>query len=486
MQEVVLDQVRARTRDQLADAPLDVLVIGGGIVGAGIVRDAAMRGLRAGLVEQHDLAYGSSSRSSRLLHGGIRYLAQGRIGLVYEASQEKRVLCRIAPHLAGPLPFVFPTYRGSGWPFWPLRIGVKVYDLLCWGKNLGPSCSMGPAEVMAQLPGIERQGLSGAVRYYDALTNDARLVLDTIRSAAGAGAIVANYVRVEEVARDGSLWRCRATDVLRGDSYEIQTRTVVNATGPWGQKLAPSGVRLRLTKGVHLVVQRDRLGIVPAVVMAEGTRIAFAIPWGRRLILGTTDTDYQGEIEDVRTEPEDVKYILDLVNHYFPAAALTEGDVRASWAGLRPLIYTGRGGPSDISRAHQILMPQPGWLDVAGGKLTTYRLIAQQAVDRLLKHLGRKGLRCRTALRPLLEVKAVAGISSLVPPLPSPELVAQYCADQWAVHLDDVMIRRTSWHYYLDDAGQVADRVAEWMGAVFGWDAQRREAELTRYRNVPT
>ena len=174
-------------------AELDVLVVGGGIVGAGIARDAAMRGLRTALVEQYDLASGTSSRSSRLLHGGLRYLAQGRLGLVYQSSREKMILHRIAPHLAEPLPFLFPTYRGTSWPLWQLRIGVKIYDLLCGGGNLGRSTSMPSAGVIEQLPGICRNGLTGAVRYFDALTNDARLVIDTLRSAAWHGAIVLNY-----------------------------------------------------------------------------------------------------------------------------------------------------------------------------------------------------------------------------------------------------------------------------------------------------
>src|SRR5574340_1379171 len=172
-----LTQLRSQSIARLTDGRLDVLVVGGGIVGAGIARDAAMRGLRTGLVEQHDLASGTSSRSSRLLHGGLRYLAQGRIGLVREASHEKRVVHRIAPHLAEPLPFVFPTYRGTCWPRWQLRFGVKLYDLLCGGRNLGPSCAMSAADVRDHLPGIRPERLSGAVRYFDGLTNDARLVL---------------------------------------------------------------------------------------------------------------------------------------------------------------------------------------------------------------------------------------------------------------------------------------------------------------------
>ena len=359
-----------------------MLVIGGGIVGAGVARDAAMRGLRTGLVEKHDLAFGTSSRSSRLLHGGLRYLAQGRLGLVYEASREKMLLHKIAPHLAEPLAFVFPTYRNKTWPRWKLSIGVKLYDLLCGRRNLGRSETLGPAAVRERLPGIREEDLTGAVRYYDGFTNDARLVLDTVRSAARHGAVVLNYAEFCEAVADGSVWRCGVRNLLGGTELDVKARCVVNAAGPWAAAIPHSRMRLRLTKGVHLVIDARRLPLASAVVMTEGSRILFAIPWGERVILGTTDTDYAGPIEAVAADARDVAYILEVVNRHFPGAALTPADVIGAWAGLRPLIVDqrrpagrvprsvpGQGGPSDISRAHQILMPEPGWFDVAGGKL---------------------------------------------------------------------------------------------------------------------
>ncbi len=499
MTRIDLAELRRRRADELAHRPLDVLVVGGGIVGAGIARDAAFRGLRTGLVEQHDLASGTSSRSSRLLHGGIRYLAQGRIGLVLEASREKRVLHRIAPHLAEPLAFVFPTYRRSRWPLWKLRVGVKLYDLLCGGRNLGASSSMGPDATLRHVPGLQAAGLTGAVRYYDGLTSDARLVLDTLRSAAAHGAIVANYTRLEEAAPRGNSWECRLRDVLAGRTFDVEARSIVNATGPWMETLPQASIRLRLTKGVHLVVDRARLPVPDAVVMTDDRRILFAIPWGERVILGTTDTDYDGPLDDPRTEPADVAYILGVVGRAFPAANLGPPDVRATWAGLRPLVADRRGGPSDISRAHQIRMPQPGWLDVAGGKLTTYRRIAQQAVDRLVAHLGCPPAPCRTAITPLSPCGRGAGgegaevlkqlrgrESGILPPEPGPELVQHFCTNEWAVHLDDVMLRRTSWHYYRDDARQLAQQVAQWMAAIFGWEAAETESEQARYQQLGT
>ena len=517
MQRIDLTERRANRIGRLTDTELDVLVVGGGIVGAGIARDAAMRGLRTGLVEQHDFAFGTSSRSSRLLHGGLRYLAQGRVGLVREASREKRILHHIARHLAEPLPFVFPTYRGTPWPLWQLRLGVKLYDLLCGRRNLGPSSCLGAAELREHVPGIDTRNLTGAVRYFDALTNDSRLVLDTLRSADLYGAIVCNYTRLEDARhcvfrsgrQGGAGWQCQVRDMIAQQCHELTARTVVNATGPWSATLPNSSIRLRLTKGVHLVVDRGRLPVPDAVVMAQDRRILFAITWGQRVILGTTDTDYSGPIETaspaaggmVDSDSHDVDYILGVVNAAFPAAKLSIADVISTWAGLRPLIATGRAGPSDISRAHLIRMPHPGWLDVAGGKLTTYRLIAQQAVDRLLSHLGhsdaccgrrstaccggRSAARCRTAEEPLLEPgplsnTGVQGVSGILPPAVTAEVVEHYCRNEWAVHLDDVMRRRTSWHYYHTDADQLAHRVAGWMTDIYGWDAAKRQAELRR------
>ncbi len=486
MDRLDLNQLRGESLTRLSGQPLDLLIIGGGIVGAGVARDAVMRGLRTGLVEQHDLAFGTSSRSSCLLHGGIRYLAQGRLGLVHEASREKGILWRIAPHLAEPLAFVFPTYRKTPWRLWKLRIGVKMYDFLCGGRNFGPSRAMDRDAIRAYLPGLNEENLTGAVRYYDGLTNDSRLVLDTLRSAAAHGAIVSNYTRLEEASPHNDGWRCRVADVLSGRPHDLHARAIVNATGPWSPSLPQARIRLRLTKGVHLVIDRGRLPVPDAVVLADGRRILFAIPWGQRVILGTTDTDYDGPPEAVQTEPADVEYILMIVNRSFPSAGLKPEDVRATWAGLRPLIARRRGKPSDITRAHKIRMPHPGWIDVAGGKLTTYRLIGQQVVNRAVKHLGCNSPPSRTADEPLLEPEAVRGISGIIPPEPSPELVAHFCRNEWAVHLDDIMLRRTSWHYYLDDRQSVAAQVAQWMAEILGWDGERAEAEIARYGAGPS
>jgi len=466
------------------DTPWDVLVIGGGIVGAGVARDAAMRGLRVALVDRHDFAFGTSSRSSRLLHGGLRYLALGRVGLVHEASVEKLTLHRIAPHLASPLPFLFPTYRRTPWVRWQLSIGVRIYDLLCGRRNLGPSSTLSPGQMVEKLPDINRENLTGGVRYFDGLTSDARLTLDTLRSAVRHDACIRNYtslVNAEPIA-DG--WKCRVRDEDTAEEIDVDTKTVVNAAGCWADRMPHSRVKLRLTKGVHLVVDQERFPASEAVVMAEGKRILFVIPWGDRVILGTTDTDYDGSLEDVATDDEDVAYILDVTNRTFPPACLQPSDVLSHWAGVRPLIASGtekKGSPSNTSRNHQIRMSLPGWIDVAGGKLTTYRLMAEQTVDRIEKLLSLSLPKCRTAQEPLLDPAATT-FSGVLPPPVTLEAVKHYCTDEWARHLDDVMLRRSSWHYYHPQDQAIAEQVAAWMKDLLHWDDATCETELDRFR----
>ncbi len=479
---------RAEAIHSLTETSLDVLVVGGGIVGAGIARDASTRGLRAGLAEQHDFAFGTSSRSSRLLHGGVRYLAQGRLGLVRQASVEKKILHYIAPHLAAPLAFVFPTYRHSDWPLWQLRVGIKIYDVLCRGKNFGKSSSLNREAMLQWSPRLNPNQLTGAVRYFDAFTNDARLVLDTLRSAANNRAIVLNYLRFQDARREGGWWICELEDMLTGQSHVVRARAVVNATGPWADGLPHSRVHLRLTKGIHLLIERSRLPLSDAVVLPAQNRILFAIPWGERVILGTTDTDYKGQIEAARPEPEDIAYLLQVANHLFSEALLSPADIISAWAGVRPLIAHGKSGaPSDISRSHQIRTPEPGWWDVAGGKLTTCRLMAEETVDEIVKwskdlnELSGKLRPCRTADEPLLPASETDGISGILPPEFNRHLVEHFCANEWAVHLDDVMVRRSGWHYYWRDARQKAEQTAAWMAELLGWSAERRAAESERY-----
>jgi glycerol-3-phosphate dehydrogenase len=357
-----------------------------------------------------------------------------------------------------------------------------MYDLLCSGRNLGASEWLGKTTTLSQTPGLAAAGLKGAVRYFDGLTNDARLVLDTLRSAVKHGAIIQNHCRFEQSERDGQEWRCKVRMAGDGSERELRTRCIVNAGGPWGDRLPHSKVQLRMTKGVHLVVDRQRLPVPSAVVLSEGKRILFAIPWGKRVILGTTDTDYKDRIEDVVCDEADLSYILDVVNVVFPEAKLKPQDIISTWAGLRPLVANWRGKPSDISRAHVIRPTEPGWWDIAGGKLTTYRLMGEQMVDRVVTYLGRQTPRCRTADEPILAPSETEGVSGIVPPELNQKVVEHYCRNEWALHLQDVMIRRTSWHHYFAEAPDMALKAADWMAAELGWTAEQREKEIAEYQ----
>ncbi len=325
-----------------------------------------------------------------------------------------------------------------------------------------------------------------------------------------------NYCRFERAERQGRQWRAWVHDARDGRQWELACHTIVNAAGPWGDRFPQSRVQLRMTKGVHLVIDRARLPIPTAVVLPEGKRILFAIPWQQRVILGTTDTDYRGNIEDIACEPADMQYVLEVVNLVFPEARLTPGDVISTWAGLRPLVANWRGKPSDISRAHVIRPSEPGWWDIAGGKLTTYRLMAEQMVDRLVEHLGRQTPPCRTGSEKLLEPADAAelggplkkgtgseltrentakydgrkvpvpllqrAVSGIAPPPVEQTAVEHYCRCEWAVHLSDVMIRRTSWHHYWAEAPQMAAQVAGWMAGVLGWSAEQTAGEIAAYQ----
>jgi glycerol-3-phosphate dehydrogenase len=330
-----------------------------------------------------------------------------------------------------------------------------------------------------------RDGLKGSVRYYDGFTNDARLVIDTLRSAEEHGAAVINYCRFQDAER-ADLWNCQVQDLVSGQGLGLQARAVVNATGPWADGLPHSHVQLRLTKGIHIVVDRSRLPAPETVVMTEGKRILFAIPWGERTIIGTTDTDYNGSLEDVRADASDIQYVLKIANSFFPEVKLAPSEIISAWAGLRPLLADPNGNPSDISRSHEIKNPEPFWWDVAGGKLTTYRLMAEQTVDEVVKkiNVSKDFGPCKTADEALLPETETKGISGIVPPEPGRSIVEHFCAREWTLHLDDLMVRRTSWHYYRRDASKLAEQVAEWMAELLDWTGEQRASELERYQRL--
>ncbi|MCB9661768.1 MAG: glycerol-3-phosphate dehydrogenase [Polyangiales bacterium] len=395
------------------DEPMDVLVIGGGITGAGIARDAARRGLKVAVVEQRDLAFGTSSRSSKLVHGGLRYLESYEFSLVFESVSERRVLMDLAPHLVNPLGFLFPVFKGARQSLFVINAGMWLYDGLSLFRSPKIHRKLKPKEVAEIEPAVKQDGLKGAPLYYDCSTDDARLTVETALDAVAHGAVVATYARVESFLKDengriqGAVVKCQTTGQLK----EVRASVVVNATGPWTDKtMAMSGTRkghlLRPTKGVHIVVEYDKLPIHHAVVCFHPTdeRVLFALPWGDRTYVGTTDTDYQGDEAEVAATLEDVDYLIEASNSYFPDHTIERDDVIATWAGLRPLIAPpsadgdgdaeggGEVSESKVSREHQILVGQDGLITIAGGKLTTYRKMAGELVDTavdLLRLMGK-------------------------------------------------------------------------------------------------
>lgn len=520
---------RQEALGRVSEIPYDVCVIGGGIVGAGIARDAAMRGLRAVLFEQGDFASGTSSRSSKLLHGGLRYLEQLEFKLVWESCHERAMLRGLIPHLAEPLPFLFPVYQGQ--PLGPKRLEVALwmYDAMAGLHNLGRHQRLGQRGMTEREPRLLRQGLRGGSYYYDVVTDDARLTLENARSAWAHGADVLSYARVEElVEENGRVCGVRVRDVAAGgraDAFAVSARCVISAAGPWSDQVRHraglTGKLLRPTKGVHLLLQRSVLPLDHAVVMANpgDHRILFTIPWGSATIVGTTDTDYEGRPEDVRADASDVDYILGILRHYFPEVTFRLEDVLATYAGLRPLVDDRSASESQVSREHRLQEERPGLLTIAGGKLTTFRIMAAQVVDRAVDVLRRQGgtsasLEWPTATEPIVG-PAVANLATDLPPdllghlarvygsragavaamiaerpehraplsAGHPDVLGQaiYAARrEMALHLDDALSRRT--HALLTGIRlEEAEAASRALAAELGWDEERRCDEVRRF-----
>lgn len=389
---------------RLGEGEFDLLVIGGGITGAGIARDAAMRGLKVAMIEARDYCSGTSSKSSKMLHGGIRYLEQFHFSLVFEASKERRLHTDLlSPHLAAPVPFLIPVYPWSPHNRMAVSAGVFLYDMLALFRNHGTRY-LSREKTLKEEGRLEQKGLKGSVVYHDAVMDDARIGFENVRSAAHHGAVTVNYLNVRGFEKDGTgrlkgVWVKDSTDPARGD-FLVRAKSFVNATGPWSdyiRRLADpdSEPMLRPTKGVHLVLPKEGLGKQHGFVLTAKTddRVFFSIPWFGRTLVGTTDTDYKpsvdGPLEDIRATQNDVDYLMESVKRTFPGSTITGKDVQSTFAGLRPLVSEGKANdPSAISREHRIWQEASGLFTIAGGKYTTYRTMAQQMVDMVIKKLG--------------------------------------------------------------------------------------------------
>jgi glycerol-3-phosphate dehydrogenase len=400
LQLTALDAARyVRNGQQVTAADVrDLVIIGGGITGAGIARDAALRGMKVTLFEKTDYGAGTSSKSSKLIHGGLRYLEHGEIGLVFESVSERRIQTKLAPHLVRPLPFLVPIYKDSKPGLEIMNIGLWIYDSLALFRAPKMHRTFrGRKAANAIEPNLKTDGLRGVIEYYDCATDDARLVLENILDARELGAECHSYTEVVRLERGdrGRVNAVVARDRFTGVEHRVRCRAVVMAAGPWTDEVAgrlelPVGRRLlRTTKGVHVVVPRERLPVRRACMLISPIdhRVMFAIPWRERTVIGTTDTDFSGKADDVWADADDVKYLCDSANEYFPEARVTPADVIATWAGLRPLIASNEGEESDISREHEIFVRDDAVVIIAGGKLTTYRRMAKQALDQTVKWL---------------------------------------------------------------------------------------------------
>lgn len=536
---------------RLRTEEFDVLVIGGGVTGVGAALDAASRGLKVALVEARDYASGTSSRSSKLIHGGLRYLEQLEFGLVHEALTERGLLAtRLAPHLVRPVPFLVPLPAGDGVRALPARaarrayygLGVAAYDIFAgiFGHGRGMPLHRHLTRETARrvFPSLRGDVLAGAIRYYDGQVDDARLVVTLARSAAALGAVTvtsARAVGLVRQAREVTGVRVRdleATPDSPDAEFTVSARTVIGATGVWSDDMSRMlndaglrpGLRVRASKGVHLVVPRSAVNGETGLILRTASSVLFVIPWGGHWIIGTTDTDWQLDRAHPAASARDIDYLLDQVNTVLDRP-LTHADIEGVYAGLRPLLSGEADSTSKLSRTHAVVEPMLGLLLVAGGKYTTYRVMAADVVDRAVRRLG-GGRRSRTADLPLLgadgypalwrdradlarrhgvpvgvvehllerygslalEVLALADADpGQAQPLPgAPEYLAAevtYAAQaEGALHLEDVLIRRTRISIETAHRGaETAERAAELMGDVLGWDAEARAREVAHY-----
>jgi glycerol-3-phosphate dehydrogenase len=527
---------RQQSWDRLRSG-VDVLVIGGGVTGCGIALDAALRGLSVGLVEQRDFAAGTSSRSSKLVHGGLRYLEQFNFTLVREALRERALLLdRLAPHLVTPLPFLYPIVHRI-WERPYVGAGLTLYDTL---GGLAPSVPrhshLSKSAALRAFPSLREDTLAGAIRYHDAQVDDARHTLELARTAAAHGASLVSAARVTDIARDGHrVVGARVTDAMTGEEHDLPARVVVNATGVWAgltEQLAgvENPIRMRPSKGVHIVVPRDRIDASVALITKTKTSVLFVLPWGRSWVIGTTDTTWHHGLSHPSATHADLTYLLDQANAAL-TSHLTESDVIGLYAGLRPLVDTEGLSESEISREHTVRNPVPGLVTIAGGKYTTYRVMAEDAVDACgpdlfpgrpdllpesttstmpligaaepddvlresathaaaafidAAHLDRLAHRYGRLLPELLDVVAADPVLAQEVPGGAGTLgveIVHAASHEGALHIDDVLTRRTRLYLEAGDRGLVAARhAARLMGDALGWDDDTRSREVSRYQ----
>lgn len=504
---------RQRDLEQLAGTPWDLVVVGGGASGASVALEAARGGLSVALVEQDDIASGTSSRSSRLIHGGLRYLAHGEFALVREGLAERKRLLREAPGIVRPVPFLYPVYRGDPDGLTKVDLGLWLYDFLSLGDGLGLHRRWGAGRVLRQLPALRGQGLKGALRYRDAATHDARLTLAVAIAAAQAGALIAPRCRAVRWTRaaEGGI-ELEIEDRIGRGQATVGTRRLLLACGPWPDLQAGTAA-IRTARGSHIAFSAGhlRLPAFLALRSPEDGRLAFAMPSGAYTILGTTDVDDSRSPAEVGPTADDVAYLLRLARHSFPHIRLEAQDLTGAWAGLRPLLAEpGTENPDMLSRRHRVLETEPGVFVLQGGKLTTHRRMAEDALARLQ---GRAE-RARPIARALLPGSIASGSAALerlgTRPADIEELRGLYGArlerlaarvteapqtadleerilraqvelavdEEWACALDDLLLRRLApGPLNLRSAVRLAPWAAELMAEKLGWSTEERDRQ---------
>jgi len=523
---------RAINLDRLEHERFDLLVIGGGITGAGVALDAASRGLKVALVERDDFASGTSSRSSKLVHGGLRYVAQYQFKVTREASEERYRLQRLAPNLVRSVPFILPVYGGLKETA-KLTAGLWLYDVLAALRNTHLHRRLTVDELHDMVPTLTTTGLDGGFVYYDCRTDDARLTVEVLKAAASFGAVIVNHAEVQGFLKEGRrICGIGVTDELGGRTMEVRSRTVVAAVGVWLDSLlrqddrrAPSVVRP--AKGVHLVLPEERIGNRGSALTLQTSRdhrITFVIPWMHRTIVGTTDTDYDGDLVQPRATSSDVEYLLEALTRAFPGQDLSADDVLTVQAGLRPLINIPGSRTASISREDHVLEGESGLISIAGGKLTTYRRMARKVIDLVAKRLAEQHFDrigpCRTGSIPIggqsdqplpdleglpvdqrdhlvhlygtqaVEVARLAGSSSalserLVDDLPQVAAQVVYAVrNEMALTLSDILIRRLRLASTDRGLGMgCVEETADLTQQELDWSEAQRDLQLQRYRH---
>jgi glycerol-3-phosphate dehydrogenase len=458
-----------------------------------------MRGLSVVLIERDDFGSGTSGRSSRLIHGGIRYLEQGQLHLVHESIRERQTLLRIAPHLVKPLAFTWPIYRGARIGKVKLSAGLLVYQLMAAGRSRRHSTLNAP-ETLDREPCLKSAGLTGGAVYYDACTDDARLTIANAIAASDLGAAIINHTAITEVVRDGT----RAVAALAksqhsGETYRVSARAIVNATGVWQKSLQhdESVARPRGSKGVHIGVPRARVGNRDALTLVSPIdgRVMFCLPAGVQTIIGTTDTWTDEPPETVHASRSDVDYLLQSANAYFPRARLTDKDVVSAWAGIRPLASARAASPGAVSREHSIVKDSSGVIHVTGGKLTTYRAMASEIVDRVQEALGQHRRRAPTDTVELPgadSAKAIARLQAERPALAAPLVeglpytgahLVYGVKHEMARTLSDLLIRRCHLAFETRDHGVgVASAAGEIVAPILEWSEETKHARIREFK----